>query len=112
VLADPELGGGARAWLVSRGVSDVPAPERGMVLWTTVDTFAAQLLDSEGDAELLGELIAGLPVTDNPASFFGELWRVDHPYTAQVLEAVGELHLDRQVAKEARKAAFKARSRH
>ncbi|GAB2704721.1 hypothetical protein [Kitasatospora kifunensis] len=111
VLDDPELGGGARAWLVSRGAQDVPAPERAMVLWTTVDTFAAQLLDSEGDAELLRELISGMPVTDNPASFFGELWRVEHPYTAQVLEAVGELHLDRQVAKEARKAAFKARSR-
>ncbi|WP_327066670.1 hypothetical protein OG500_12690 [Kitasatospora sp. NBC_01250] len=111
VLGDPELGGGVRAWLVSRGAEDVPAPDRTMVLWTTVDTFAAQLLDSEGDAELLRELISGMPVTDNPASFFGELWRVEHPYTARVLEAVGELHLDRQVAKEARKAAFKARSR-
>ncbi len=111
VLDDPELGGGARAWLVSQGVTDVPAPERSMVLWTTVDTFAAQLLDGEGDAELLRELISGMPVTENPASFFGELWRVDHPFTAEVLEAVGELHLDRQVAKEARKAAFKARSR-
>ncbi|MDH6134479.1 hypothetical protein P3T37_003882 [Kitasatospora sp. MAA4] len=111
VLEDPELGGGARAWLVSQGRTDIQAPERQMVLWTMVDTFAAQLLDNEGDAELLRELIGGLPVTDNPASFFGELWRVDHPYTADVLEAVGELHLDRQVAKEARKAAFKARSK-
>ncbi|GAA1958960.1 hypothetical protein [Kitasatospora viridis] len=110
VLADPELGGGARAYLVAQGVTDVPAPERAMVLWTAVDTFAAQLLDSEGDAAFLRELISQMPVTDNPASFFGELWRVDHPYTAQVLEAVGELHLDRKVAKEARKAAFKARS--
>lgn len=111
VLDDPELGGGARAWLAAQGATDVPAPERTMVLWTTVDTFAAQMLESEGDAELLRELIAGLPVTDNPASFFGELWRVEHPFTSDVLEAVGELHLDRQVAKEARKAAFKARSR-
>ncbi|MDH6113353.1 hypothetical protein P3T36_001766 [Kitasatospora sp. MAP12-15] len=111
VLDDPELGGGARAWLVAQGHTDIQAPERQMVLWTMVDTFAAQLLDGEGDAELLRELIGGLPVTDNPASFFGELWRVDHPYTADVLEAVGELHLDRQVAKEARKAAFKARSK-
>ncbi|MFE9422035.1 hypothetical protein ACFYNO_03615 [Kitasatospora sp. NPDC006697] len=110
VLADPELGGGARAFLVARGAGEVPAPERSMVLWTTVDTFAAQLLDSEGDAGLLRELIAQMPVTEDPASFFGELWRVKHPYTAQVLEAVGELHLDRRVAKEARKAAFKARS--
>ncbi|MGW6916608.1 hypothetical protein ACWGB8_22695 [Kitasatospora sp. NPDC054939] len=111
VLDDPELGGGARAWLDARGLPGVPAPERSMALWTVVDTFAAQLLDSGGDAELLRELIAGLPVTDNPASYFGELWRVDHPYTADVLDAVGELHLDRTVAKEARKAAFKARSK-
>ncbi|WP_395293955.1 hypothetical protein ACF9IK_10415 [Kitasatospora hibisci] len=111
VLDDPELGGGARAWLVGRGAADVPAPERAMALWTVVDTFAAQLLDTGGDAEVLRELIAELPVTDNPASYFGELWRVDHPYTADVLEVVGELHLDRAVAKEARKAAFKARSK-
>ncbi|MFJ3215808.1 hypothetical protein ACIPLC_07815 [Kitasatospora sp. NPDC086801] len=111
VLDDPELGGAARAWLTSKGATDVPVPERAMALWTVVDTFAAQLLDSGGDAELLRELIADLPVTGNPASYFGELWRVDHPYTADVLEAVGELHLDRAVAKEARKAAFKARSK-
>ncbi|MFI8083555.1 hypothetical protein ACIF6L_22485 [Kitasatospora sp. NPDC086009] len=111
VLDDPELGGAARAWLVDLGATDVPAPERGMALWTVIDTFAAQLLDTGGDAELLRELIADLPVTGNPASYFGELWRVDHPYTADVLEAVGELHLDRTVAKEARKAAFKARSK-
>ncbi|MFJ2811711.1 hypothetical protein [Kitasatospora sp. NPDC087271] len=111
VLDDPELGGAARAWLTSKGATDVPVPERTMALWTVVDTFAAQLLDSGGDAELLRELIADLPVTGNPASYFGELWRVDHPYTADVLEAVGELHLDRAVAKEARKAAFKARSK-
>ncbi|MFF2039816.1 hypothetical protein ACFVVX_05270 [Kitasatospora sp. NPDC058170] len=111
VLDDPELGGGVRAWLTSLDAADVPAPERSMALWTVIDTFAAQLLDTGGDAELLRELITGLPVTDNPASYFGELWRVDHPYTADVLEAVGELHLDRTVAKEARKAAFKARSK-
>ncbi|MEU9078995.1 hypothetical protein [Kitasatospora sp. NPDC048538] len=111
VLDDPELGGAGRAWLTSLGAADVPAPERSMALWAVVDTFAAQLLDSGGDAGQLRELIADLPVTGDPASYFGELWRVDHPYTADVLEAVGELHLDRAVAKEARKAAFKARSR-
>ncbi|GAA0697189.1 hypothetical protein GCM10010193_60070 [Kitasatospora atroaurantiaca] len=109
VVDDPELGGAVRGWLRVQGV-ELPAPERSMVLWTTIDTFAAQLLTSEGEAEVLQELISSLPVTDNPASYFGELWRVDHTYTAEVLEAVGELHLDRTVAKEARKAAFKARS--
>lgn len=111
VLDDPELGGGARAWLAALGAADVPAPDRTMALWTVVDTFAAQLLDTGGDPEQLRELIADLPVTEEPAAYFTELWRVDHPYTADVLEAVGELHPDRAVAKEARKAAFKARSK-
>ncbi|MFJ6621713.1 hypothetical protein ACIQOW_29580 [Kitasatospora sp. NPDC091335] len=111
VMADPELGGAARAWLTSQGATDVPVPDRAMALWTVVDTFAAQLLDNGGDAELLRELITDLPVNGDPAGWFGELWRVDHPYTADVLEAIGELHPDRALAKEARKAAFKARSR-
>lgn len=111
VIDDPELGGAARAWLTSQGATDVPVPDRAMALWTVIDTFAAQLLDNGGDAELLRELITDLPVNGDPAGWFGELWRVDHPYTADVLEAIGELHPDRALAKEARKAAFKARSR-
>ncbi|MFE4971265.1 hypothetical protein ACFRAR_04000 [Kitasatospora sp. NPDC056651] len=111
VMEDPELGGAARAWLTAQGATDVPVPDRAMALWTVVDTFAAQLLDNGGDAELLRELIADLPVNGDPAGWFGELWRVDHPYTADVLEAIGELHPDRALAKEARKAAFKARSK-
>ncbi|MFE4360062.1 hypothetical protein [Kitasatospora sp. NPDC056800] len=111
VMDDPELGGAVRAWLTAQGAADVPVPDRAMALWTVVDTFAAQLLDNGGDAELLGELVADLPVNGDPAGWFGELWRVDHPYTADVLEAIGELHPDRALAKEARKAAFKARSR-
>ncbi|MER5353338.1 hypothetical protein ABT093_23760 [Kitasatospora sp. NPDC002551] len=110
VLDDPELGGGARAWLVALGAADVPVPDRAMALWTVVDAFAAQLLDTGGDPDQLRDLVAELPVTDDPVGYFGELWRVEHPYTADVLEAVGELHPDRAVAKEARKAAFKARS--
>ncbi|MCX4688344.1 hypothetical protein [Kitasatospora purpeofusca] len=111
VLGDPELGGGAAAWLVALGAADVPAPDRATALWTVVDAFAAQLLDTGGDPELLRELVAELPVTEEPADYLGELWRVEHPYTADVLEAVGEMHPDRAVAKEARKAAFKARSK-
>ncbi|WP_244179008.1 hypothetical protein [Streptomyces rubellomurinus] len=110
VLDDPELGGATRAWLSAIGAADVPVPERQMALWTVVDTFAAQLLGSGGDTELR-ELIADLPVRDDPAAWFAEVWRVDHPYTADVLEAIGELHPDRVTAKEARKAAFKARSK-
>lgn len=110
VVDDPQLGGGVRAWLLEQGV-EIGAPERAVVLWSMVDTFAAQLLMSEGESEALRELVSGLPVDEDVADFFAELWRVEHPYTAEVLETVGELHPDRQVAKEARKAAFKARSR-
>ncbi|MFJ6216585.1 hypothetical protein ACIQGZ_25125 [Streptomyces sp. NPDC092296] len=111
VLDDPELGGFGRAWLVQHGAADVPEPGRTMALWTTVDTLAAQLMDAEVDTELMTELVGGLPLSPEPAAFLGELWRVDHVCTADVLDAIGEYHGDKNVAKEARKAAYKARSR-
>ncbi|MFD3466856.1 hypothetical protein ACFWWM_10910 [Streptomyces sp. NPDC058682] len=108
VLDDPELGGLARVWLAERGVSDVPAPDPEMVFWLTVDTIAAQLA-ADGETEELPLLMEGL--TAHHARFFEEVWRVEHPATAYVLEAMGRLHPNKKAAKEARKAAFKARSR-
>lgn len=107
VLDDPELGGLARVWLVERGFGDVPAPSQDMVFWLTVDTIAAQLA-AEGNSEELQGLVEGL--AQQHGGFFAAAWRVDHPATADVLEAMGRLHPDKKVAKEARKAAFKARS--
>ncbi|MFG2298193.1 hypothetical protein [Streptomyces sp. NPDC048603] len=109
VLADPELGGLARVWLAEQGAADVPAPDGAVVFWLTVDTIAAQLA-AGGETEDLSGLMANL--TDRHTGFFDEVWRVEHPATAEVLEAMGRLHPDRTAAKEARKAAFKARSRH
>ncbi|MEU5217753.1 hypothetical protein AB0G79_16360 [Streptomyces sp. NPDC020807] len=108
VLDDAELGGLARVWLAERGAVDVPAPSEAMIFWLAIDTIAAQL-DAAGDLEELQELIEGL--TGRHSGFFDEAWRVDHPATAEVLEAMGRLHRDRTTAKEARKSAFKARSR-
>ncbi|MET9590384.1 hypothetical protein ABZY45_05365 [Streptomyces sp. NPDC006516] len=108
VLGDPELGGLARVWLVERGAGDVPAPPESMIFWLAVDTIAAQL-DADGDLDELQELVEGL--SGQHSGFFDEAWRVEHPATSEVLEAVGRLHRDRKIAKEARKAAFKARSR-
>ncbi|MFF4032509.1 hypothetical protein ACFYZ2_22645 [Streptomyces sviceus] len=107
VLDDPELGGLARVWLVERGFEDVPAPSEDMVFWLTVDTIAAQLA-AEGNSEELQGLVEGL--AQQHGGFFAAAWKVDHPATADVLEAMGRLHPDKKVAKEARKAAFKARS--
>lgn len=108
VLDDRQLGGLARVWLAERGAADVPQPDEEMVFWLTVDTIAAQLATA-GEPEELQDLVRGL--VDQHAGFFEKAWRVDHPATGEVLEAMGRVHPDKQVAKAARKAAFKARSR-
>ncbi|MFF4851362.1 hypothetical protein [Streptomyces sp. NPDC001194] len=108
VLDDAELGGLARVWLSERGAADVPAPDEAMVFWLTVDTIAAQLA-ADGETEELPLLMQSL--TEHHAGFFDQAWRVEHPATAYVLEAMGRMHPDKKAAKEARKAAFKARSR-
>jgi hypothetical protein len=107
VLDDAELGGLARVWLTEHGARDVPAPSEAMVFWLTIDTVAAQLA-AEGNSEELRALVEGL--ARQHSGFFGTAWRVGHPATADVLEAMGRLHPDKKIAKEARKAAFKARS--
>ncbi|MGW0712763.1 hypothetical protein ACWD4G_43705 [Streptomyces sp. NPDC002643] len=107
VLDDPELGGLARVWLAERGADDVPAPSEAMVYWLTIDTVAAQLA-AEGNSAELQALVEGL--AQQHSGFFAAVWRVEHPATAEVLEAMGRIHPDKKVAKEARKAAFKARS--
>ncbi|MDN3256666.1 hypothetical protein [Streptomyces sp. MA25(2023)] len=109
VLDDPELGGLARVWLTEHGAPDVPVPPQEMVFWLTIDTVAAQLA-AEGNSEELRALVEGL--ARQHGGFFDTAWRVDHPATPDVLEAMGRLHPDKKVAKEARKAAFKARSQH
>lgn len=111
VLDDSQLGGLARVWLAERGATDVPAPSEDMVFWLTVDTFAAQLEGQPGSeaTEELQDLMRGL--VDQHSGFFEKVWRVPHPATAEVLDAMGRLHPDRQAAKEAKKAAYRARSK-
>lgn len=109
VLGDPELGGLARVWLAEHGAADVPAPSQSLIFWLTIDTVAAQLA-AEGNSEELRSLVEGL--ARQHSGFFDTAWRVEHPATADVLEAMGRLHPDKRIAKEARKAAFKARSQH
>ncbi|MCX5089450.1 hypothetical protein OOK36_11220 [Streptomyces sp. NBC_00365] len=107
VLDDAELGGLARVWLSEHGAADVPPPSEAMIFWLTIDTIAAQLAAEGNSAELQG-LVEGL--AQQHGGFFAAAWRVDHPATPDVLEAMGRLHPDKKIAKEARKAAFKARS--
>ncbi|MET9892939.1 hypothetical protein ABZZ47_22545 [Streptomyces sp. NPDC006465] len=107
VLDNAELGGLARVWLSENDAPDVPPPSEAMVFWLTIDTVAAQLA-AEGNSTELQALVEGL--AQQHSGFFDSAWRVDHPAAPDVLEAMGRLHPDKKVAKEARKAAFKARS--
>ncbi|MGW8380491.1 hypothetical protein [Streptomyces sp. ODS28] len=114
VLDDRELGGLARVWLAERGAQDVPQPDEDMVFWLTIDTIAAHLGqagDEPEDAE--HDELRGLveSLVGQHTGFFDKAWRADHPATGDVLEAMGRVHPDKGAAKEARKAAFKARSR-
>jgi hypothetical protein len=111
VLGDSELAGLAATWLVARGVADFDPPERPVMLWTMVDTLAAQLIEAGPEESAFAEFLVQLSSEEKPAQLFAELWRIEHPYTTAVLEAVGERHPDKATAKEARKAAYKARSR-
>lgn len=109
VLDDPYLGGLARVRLVEHKADAVPAPSPEMICWLTVDTLAAQL--AVDDEAVLQELMGDIPLGEEFGAFFSSAWQVDHPAAVEVLEVLGRLHPDRLVAKEARKAAFKARSR-
>ena len=111
VLADPELAGLATAWLVGQGASDLPELSRPVLLWSQIDTIAAQLIDASAQEDRFRELVMEVTQGQPNAELFAELWRVDHPYTTAVLEVIGELHPDKSTAKEARKAAYKARSK-
>ncbi|GAB3687693.1 hypothetical protein GCM10028793_02320 [Nocardiopsis oceani] len=74
----------------------------GHLVWGE-DNLVFQLTSAPGEApDRIGELL--LADTDR-------MWKIDHPATVPVLEALGRLHPDKKVAKEARRAAYKARSR-
>lgn len=104
-LDDPMVWRYAAAWL---GVRELPAPALGEDdgAWVAVDTLAAlrHLGGPAGEAhfDLLGEdLLTLIP----------RMGRVDHPDVLWVLDTLGRHHPDPLIAKAARKAAMKARSR-
>ncbi len=85
----------------------------------SIPAFTAAASDgaSEIVVQLRAQLDAGGPALLCDAfdaleapEIVGDLWRVDDPATAPVLDALGRHHLDRNVAKAARKAAMQHRS--
>ncbi|MEV4070450.1 hypothetical protein [Nonomuraea fuscirosea] len=106
-LEDQELRPHAIHWLAARGL---PAPQltQEELLWVSVDMLALAMPAAQEEPEIFAENMAA---SGPPAHLIEEMWRVDHPDVVDVLELLGRSITDGTVAKAARKAAFKARSR-
>lgn len=106
-LDDPELRPHAIHWLAARGLAAPPLTQQEL-LWVSVDMLALAMPAAEDDPEMFAENMAA---SGPSAHMIEEMWRVDHPDVVDVLELLGRSMSDGTVAKAARKAAFKARSR-
>lgn len=106
-LADPAIRPHAVVWLRDHGEQaqfDVGDQE-----WLLVDLGAGLLEEAEPE-DVVAELLPDLP-SGGQAKLVADLWEVAHPGLIGLLTALGSHHPDPAVAKAARKAAFKARSR-
>ncbi|MEU4224557.1 hypothetical protein AB0F17_09700 [Nonomuraea sp. NPDC026600] len=106
-LEDQELRPHAIHWLTARGLA-APHLSQEELLWVSIDMLALALPAAEEDPEIFAE---NMSASGPPAHLIEEMWRVDHPDVVDVLELLGRSLPDVTVAKAARKAAFKARSR-
>jgi hypothetical protein len=105
---DPELEAYATLWLVDRGLEKQEAVRPEMAAHMLVETCAA-VAAQEGPSAVV-QMLSDLGPAEEQAGIVGGLWRVESPHVATVLQAVAGAHPDKQVAKAARKAAFKLRS--
>ncbi|HEU5108106.1 MAG TPA: hypothetical protein VFT95_06070, partial [Micromonosporaceae bacterium] len=83
-------------------------PDPGDVAWLLTDVLATTS-DLEGPEDIAGQLSAAVP-PGQEQEIFDLMWRLPHPWAGEVLTMIGSHHPDKQIAKAARKAAFKAAS--
>jgi hypothetical protein len=108
MLADPALRPHAQLWLVEEGLENAASLDPASASVLMAETLASVLQDA-GPAGLLEHLDQLGPPAEQ-ATVLADLWRARTPGAAAVLEAAGRAHPNPQVAKAARKAAFKLRS--
>lgn len=108
-LDEPKLRPYAAVWLANRELDPLVEPSAEETSWLLIDMGAA-LIDTGDPACLAEQLGLEIPAGEL-ARRMTDLWRVDHPRVADVLSAIGDHHPDPAVAKAARKASFRARSR-
>lgn len=108
LVDDPETRGTALLWLVQRGFEDREVLRGEASTDLMVDVLGSFLRQDGADA-VIAEL-AELGPVDEQRVMIEQLWRSPSPHTAEVLDAIGQHHPDKAVAKAARKALFQHRS--
>jgi hypothetical protein len=78
------------------------------VAWLLTDVLAATS-EADGPEEIAAQLSDAVPAGQEQ-EIFDVMWRLPHPSAGEVLSLLGTHHPDKQIAKAARKAAFKAAS--
>jgi hypothetical protein len=106
-LASPVLRPHAAVWL--REHDQEAGLSREDSAWLLVD-LGAGLLEEAAPEDVVAELLPDLP-PHAQAELVAGLWRVEHPGVTDLLTTLSDHHPEPGVAKAARKAAFKARSK-
>jgi hypothetical protein len=105
-LGEPLLRAHAAVWLHEHGEEAELGPaERA---WLLVD-LGAGLLEEADPRDVVAELLPEV-AADAQADIVAGLWQVSHPAVIDLLTTLSDYHPNPQVARAARKAAFKARS--
>jgi hypothetical protein len=108
----PHLGGPhdglVLQWLIDSGALDPESVHPSRLAAGLVD-FLSLGLDAAGPEEVVAVLRNEAP--DGGAAILEGIWRLDHPRLPDVLEAIEGHHPDQAVAKAARKALMKHKSR-
>ncbi len=106
-LHHPMLRAHAAVWLLEQGEdADIGPEDRA---WLLVD-LGAGLLEEADPSDVVAELLPDVPAKAQ-AELVAGLWEVRHPGLTDLLTALSAHHPSPAVARAARKAAFKARSR-
>lgn len=79
--------------------------------WLLVDTLACILAAADSEVSEHLSHMDSRGSSDGQRQVIAELWRCDHPRIAEALDLLARHHPDAVVAREARKAALRARSR-
>jgi hypothetical protein len=87
-------------------------PDADDLAWMATDLLAIPCDDEDTDpAELAEALAEALPPDGDAPAFLDLISRGPHPDALDVLEHIGEYHPDKAIAKEARRALYKATMR-